>query len=396
MSILSFLKQWFHNLRFGNFRISSDGSIHEGEKPTPFPDGMSTFTDNINQVTTDFSNGSNVSLFGALTNWLNAMSGEHMVNAEVERNAMQMQNQEDIYQRQVAGMQKAGLNPALLYQSGVGSGPSVSGSAPGANMSDLVQLYMLGPQKKLIGAQTQKAKDEGQAALISARAAERNAGANERNAGTNERNAGINEANSNTARMNAVTERMKVDIQRMIADSQIKVNENDAARLAAQAAFIQIQADQLPEQLEIARRNMKANERQAAAALQNAAAAARNAATNEKLSEAEIALRNAEAALTWANTAGRDVINKYLDARQQQELENLRKEGIKLDAQGRLVDKQGRLVDSQMVKTYVNCATDISGAINQWLNPFSKGPGSNSAPGFDLSGAYQGVAYGYD
>lgn len=81
---------------------------------------------------------------------------------EIERNEMQMQNQEDIFQRQVTGMQKAGINPALMYDNGSASAPSVNTQSAGAStMSDLMQLYLLPAQKKLLEAQGDKTKSEG-------------------------------------------------------------------------------------------------------------------------------------------------------------------------------------------------------------------------------------------
>lgn len=89
-----------------------------------------------------------------LTSWVNSQTGAHMTNSEVERNEMQMQNQEDIYQRQVSGMQKAGLNPALMYQSGASSAPSApSPSQPGLNMSDIMQALLLDKQARLLDSQ---------------------------------------------------------------------------------------------------------------------------------------------------------------------------------------------------------------------------------------------------
>lgn len=327
-----------------------------------------------------------------------------MTDAELQANDLSMQNMQEQWQRNVTGMQQAGLNPALMYGSSPsGSAPTASTDTGSGSLSDLMQLISLRKEMKVLDSQAEKNKLEGEAAMTSARAAATNAGANERNAATNERNAATNEYNaltgqfnSTTQRMNAETERMKLDILSREADSRIRVNENEADRIAGQLAYLKIQAEMLPKQVEIAEGNMKASQKQAAAAYVNAQAAARNAAINEKQSDSVIALRNAQAAFEWANKEGKDIVNKYLDERQQKELANLEKEGIKLDAQGRLVDKQGRLVDSQMVKTYVNCATDVSHAFAEWFSPFSKGNGSSASPGFDLSGAYQGVAYGYD
>lgn len=90
-----------------------------------------------------------------LTSLVNTYTGAHLTGSQQEANAMAMQNQEDIYQRQVAGMQKAGLNPALMYESGASSAPSpVQGHTGTANMSDLMSAMLLQKQSGLLDAQT--------------------------------------------------------------------------------------------------------------------------------------------------------------------------------------------------------------------------------------------------
>ena len=96
------------------------------------------------------------SLSGFLTALANRLTGAHMVNADIEANALSMQNQEDIFGRQVTGMQKAGLNPALMYQNGSSpSTPQAQNSYQGAaNMSDLMSMITLPLQMKMLKAQT--------------------------------------------------------------------------------------------------------------------------------------------------------------------------------------------------------------------------------------------------
>ena len=89
-----------------------------------------------------------------LQSFLNSQTGAHLTGSQVEANVMQMQNQEDIYQRQVAGMQKAGLNPALMYQSGAQQAPSVQGSQGTGSMSEVMQAMLFDRQAKLLDAQT--------------------------------------------------------------------------------------------------------------------------------------------------------------------------------------------------------------------------------------------------
>lgn len=90
-----------------------------------------------------------------LTSLVNTYTGAHLTGSQIEANEMAMQNQEDIYQRQVAGMQKAGLNPALMYESGASSAPApVQGHTGTASMSELMQAMLLQKQSGLLDAQT--------------------------------------------------------------------------------------------------------------------------------------------------------------------------------------------------------------------------------------------------
>ena len=84
----------------------------------------------------------------------NQFTQEGVTGQQKELNDIQMQNQEDIYQRQVSGMQKAGLNPALMYQSGATSAPVAPSASNGMNMGDLLQAVLIPQQLKMMKAQT--------------------------------------------------------------------------------------------------------------------------------------------------------------------------------------------------------------------------------------------------
>lgn len=93
----------------------------------------------------------------SLSSVQNQITHEGLTGAQVAENEMSMQNAEDIFQRQVAGMQKAGLNPALMYENGVsGSSPSApSQAATGFSMSELMQLVTLPLQRRMLESQIQ-------------------------------------------------------------------------------------------------------------------------------------------------------------------------------------------------------------------------------------------------
>lgn len=324
-------------------RGSSLGSrAGRGSVSTP-----SSFADSVNQTPSSnpfgISSGQTPTLFGALTNLLNAWSGEHMTNAEVERNQMQMQNQEDIYQRQVTGMQNAGLNPALMYQSGAQSAPSAPAtSTPGMNMSDIMSLITLKPTIENIKSQSQRNRDEGKAALINALSGQRNAGANE---------------------MNAETNRMRQEVDAWLAKSQISLNEAQIDKLAADTAQVNLFCQQLPERLELLRQQVGAQQSQAVAALQSSIAALRQAAVAEKLSDAEIAFKESQTILNWAVKEGYDIVNRHLDAKTMAEIKELQKRGDFLDASAKNLDRNAKVQWAETIGRYVGSAAQITSSV---------------------------------
>lgn len=93
---------------------------------------------------------------GHFDNYLKGVTQSGVTAQQAGLNELQMQNQEDIYQRQVTGMQKAGLNPALMYNSGSSSAPSSPSGTnmASASMSDLMQAVLIPAQLKMMKAQT--------------------------------------------------------------------------------------------------------------------------------------------------------------------------------------------------------------------------------------------------
>ena len=89
-----------------------------------------------------------------LQSFINSQTGAHLTGSQIEANQLQMQNAHDIYQQQVSGMKDAGLNPALMYQSGAQQAPSVQGSQGTGSMSEVMQAMLFDRQAKLLDAQT--------------------------------------------------------------------------------------------------------------------------------------------------------------------------------------------------------------------------------------------------
>lgn len=166
-------------------------------------------------------------LFSALTNRITA---EHLTGAEREANefnAAQAQMDRDFqermastqYQRGVADMRAAGVNPALAMQNGGAAAPagvSASSAQPQGSAFDigsLIQLLMFKPQKELMEKQGDAALMQGQAAL---------------------RNAGTREGELDVSKFDAETRRMLAHNEIRIGDSSIKLNESKMLEIAQQ------------------------------------------------------------------------------------------------------------------------------------------------------------------
>lgn len=94
------------------------------------------------------------SLTDGISNWWKGFTGSGLTARDVALNQMSMQNVEDTASAQVAGYQKAGINPALMFSSGAQSAPTASSSGSVGNMSELMQAIMIPAQLKMLKAQT--------------------------------------------------------------------------------------------------------------------------------------------------------------------------------------------------------------------------------------------------
>ena len=80
-------------------------------------------------------------------------TGSGLTQRDIELNKMNIQNVEDTAAAQVAGYQKAGINPALMYGAGGQQAAPNSSTTGIGSLSDLMQVLMLPSQIKLMNAQ---------------------------------------------------------------------------------------------------------------------------------------------------------------------------------------------------------------------------------------------------
>lgn len=217
----------------------------------------------------------------------NSITGAHMTGSQFEANEMQMQNVEDTYQRQVVGMQKAGLNPALMYQNGSSNvAPSVSGNVGTGSMSDIMQLAMLPVQMKLAKAQIGNVNADTREKVASAAGKEI-------------------ENEFKPAQLALNLRKGEVDIDNALAGiSQIQKNlEKMDSEIAVNTGTLQLQQSQIHE---IEARASEEEWRAANLQLEQAGIRANNALIAERvvLTRLEQAYRIAQTSLTDAQTQG--------------------------------------------------------------------------------------------
>lgn len=162
----------------------------------------------LSSVTSSLGQSLSAMLLGGKKGYQNmqkSMFGTGLTDAQKEANAWTAGREDTAYQRSVADMQAAGLNPALMYGS-AGSTSASSSVSPsdGASLSD-----MLGSATALSQIQSMKVQNE---------VAQKQAGIAQQNADTARQN-------SDTERFNAETERMRVEQGIEESKSRISLNQ---------------------------------------------------------------------------------------------------------------------------------------------------------------------------
>lgn len=162
------IKSWFSDLFHGNLKFGYGSKDWQGKSSwEELHDRQDVMLDQAqanNELTsTPYSGADSVNDLYANYNAVGGTAFNSLVNKYAEAgitgqqaalNEMQLDNQRRQYAFQVQGMDEAGLNPALMYESGATTAPSAPAPTAGASMSEIIQLMLADKQARLLKAQT--------------------------------------------------------------------------------------------------------------------------------------------------------------------------------------------------------------------------------------------------
>lgn len=320
--------------------------------------------------------------FGSIKNQL---TQEGLTGAQRQANAFsanEAQKQRDweeqmsntAYQRQVADMRAAGVNPAMAMNGSGGAStpssaaPSSVSPASGISFSDLMSLVMMPLQKKLLKAQAQNQVDQGEAALINARANAAGVPIKQGELGVRQGELDVRRGELGVKEYEAETSRIRTDIERFVADTNARMTDKQIDKMSHEIAYIDETKFYISKNYEVAVKNADAHQKQAMAAMRSAEAAFQNALTNEYLS-------NYQSDVLFSTCLVNDLVAKektidisFLPEKTQAQINELRSRGYLFDQQGRLIDKQGKLVEAQTAETYTRMATEITHSLCEIVN----------------------------
>lgn len=155
----------------------------------------------LSSVTSSLGQSLSAMLLGGKKGYQNmqkSMFGTGLTDAQKEANAWTAGREDSAYQRSVADMQAAGLNPALMYGSAGSTSPSSSVSpSDGASLSD-----MLGSATALSQIQSMKVQNE-----------------------VAQKEVAIAQQNADTSRFNAETERLRLEKDERLAEKEMEVSD---------------------------------------------------------------------------------------------------------------------------------------------------------------------------